>query len=106
MRIVVVSALFVAGCATSAAGLKQGKIEKQWSSNRPAQQVAGCLAAQLIGSNPTFVDEDGHHVVVRNNGYGIPMVRYDIFESDGKTTVELRSSAGVGRGSDKLESCL
>lgn len=99
-------ALALTGCATSADGIRKGEVEKSWSSQKAPQQVAGCVASKLIGSNPVFQDEDGHYVVVRNNGYGIPMVRYDIFERDGSTTVELRSNLGAFRGSDKLESCL
>lgn len=107
MRVLVLaSAALLAGCATSAAGLKKGDVEKEWTSAREPKQVAGCVASKLIGSNPVFEDEDGHLVVVRNNGYGVPMVRYDIFAANGSTRVELRSSVGIGRGPDKLESCL
>lgn len=107
MRIGVLgAALALAGCATSAAGLKKGQVEKEWSSAREPKQVAGCLASKLVGSNPVLEEEDEHFVVVRNNGYGLPMVRFDIFKRDGATRVELRSTLGFGRGADKLESCL
>lgn len=98
--------LGLAGCATSAAGIREGKVEKSWTSQKAPQQVAGCVASKLIGSNPVFQDENGAYVVVRNNGYGIPMVRYDIYSDAGVTKIELRSNVGMFRGSDKLESCL
>lgn len=107
MRVAVLPALvLLSGCAVSAAGLSKGAVEKSWTSAKSPQQVSGCLASKLIGSNPVFQDEQGHYVVVRNNGYGVPVVRYDIYAAGGSTAVELRSSLGVGRGSDKLESCL
>jgi hypothetical protein len=98
--------LALAGCATSAAGIGKGKVEKTWTSQKEPQQVAGCLASRLNGSNPTFQDENGHYVVARNNGWGVPIVRYDVFKEGAATKIELRSSFSVGRGSDKLESCL
>jgi len=104
--LIVLGLLTVGGCATSAAVLREGVAEKSWISSKQPQQVAGCVASKLIGSNPVFQDEDGHYVVLRNNGYGIPMVRYDIYSEGGATKVEVRSNGGMFRGSDKLETCL
>lgn len=106
MRVILIATLALAGCATSAAGLKKGDVERQWTSAKAPEQVAGCLAEKLIASNPVFKDEQGHHVVVRNNGYGIPISRYDIYAVNGTTRVELRSSISINQGADKLESCL
>jgi hypothetical protein len=107
MRIGIVCALMLlSGCATSAAGLMKGKVEQSWTSDKAPQQLAGCLASKLIGTNPVFQDESGHYVVVRNNSYGIPITRYDIYAVGGRTTVELRSSLSLNKGADKLETCL
>lgn len=94
------------GCAMSAAGIGKGAVERQWTSNKSAQQVAGCLAASLVGSNPVFEEVPGRYVVLRNNGYGVPTVRYDVFAGSGVTQVELRSTIKVNRGIDKVERCL
>lgn len=103
---ILTTAFLLGGCAMSAAGIKKGSIERTWVSQKEPQQVAGCLASKLIGSNPVFQDEDGHYVVARNNGYGIPTTRYDVFKEGNQTRIDLRSTISINRGTSKLEECL
>lgn len=94
------------GCAWSAEGLGRAKIEDTYTSAKPASEVAGCVASRLMGSNPAFQQSEGHWVVVRNNGYGVPIVRFDIIQQpEGGTKVEFRRSVAMMSGEQKAASC-
>lgn len=100
------AALLVGGCAWSAEGLGRAKIEDTYTSTKPASEVAGCVASRLMGSNPAFQEADGHWVVVRNNGYGVPTVRWDIIEQpEGGTLIEFRRSVAMMSGEEKAATC-
>lgn len=107
MRIAVVGALLLlGGCAWSAEGLGRAKIEDTYASKKPASEVAGCVASRLMGSNPAFQEGEGHWVVVRNNGYGVPIVRWDIYQqTDGSSKIEFRRSVAMMSGEDKAATC-
>ena len=99
-------AALLSGCAWSAEGLGRAKIEDTYTSTKNASDVAGCVAARLMGSNPAFQDGEGHWVVVRNNGYGIPIVRWDIYQKpEGGSNIEFRRSVAVMSGEKKAETC-
>lgn len=104
--IAAVAALLVSGCAWSAEGLGRAKVEDTYTSAKPASEVAGCVASRLMGSNPAFQEADGHWVVVRNNGYGVPTVRWDIIEQpEGGTLIEFRRSVAMMSGEEKAATC-
>lgn len=106
LQAVVIGALLVSGCAMSAEGLGRAKIEDTYTSEKPASEIAGCVASRLMGSNPAFQESDGHWVVVRNNGYGIPIVRWDIIEQDGGgSRIEFRRSVAMMSGEEKAATC-
>lgn len=107
-RVIAVSACvtFLSGCAWSAEGLGRAKIEDTYASAKPASEVAGCVSSRLMGSNPAFQQGDGHWVVVRNNGYGVPIVRFDIIDQpEGGSKIEFRRSVAIMSGEKKAETC-
>lgn len=99
-------ALPLAACATSAAGLAKGDVDATYSSAKAPEDVAGCLANELKADNDLFRLADGHYVLTRKNGYGIPTVRWDFIREADRTRIELRTSLPVGSGQDKLRGCL
>jgi hypothetical protein len=103
---VLASTALLGGCAWSAEGLGRAKIEDSYTSSKPASEIAGCVASRLMGSNPAFQQEEGHWVVVRNNGYGVPIVRWDIIQqSDGTSKIEFRRSVAMMSGEQKAATC-
>lgn len=100
------AASLLQGCAWSAEGLGKAKLEDSYVSHKPASEIAGCMAARLMGSNPAFQDGEGHWIVVRNNGYGVPIVRWDIFQQpDGTSKIEFRRSIAMMSGEQKAATC-
>lgn len=96
----------LSGCAWSAEGLGRAKVENTYTSSKPASEVAGCVASRLMGSNPAFQSGEGHWVVVRNNGYGVPIVRWDIYQTaEGGSNIEFRRSVAIMSGEQKAASC-
>ncbi len=99
-------ALALQGCAWSAEGLGRAKVENVYSSKKPASEVAGCIASRLMGVNPAFQDGDGHWVITRSNGYGIPIVRWDVRDSPGGgSAIEFRRSVAMMSGEEKAATC-
>lgn len=100
------AATALTGCAMSAEGLGKAKLENAYTSAKPAAEVAGCIASRLHGSNPAFQQADGHWVVTRVNGYGVPTVRWDIVQQpDGGSKIEFRRSVAVMSGEEKAATC-
>lgn len=96
----------LSGCAWSAEGLGRAKIEDTYTSQKKASDVAGCIASRLMGSNPAFQQGEGHWVVVRNNGYGVPIVRWDVIQQpDGTSKIEFRRSMAIMSGEQKAATC-
>lgn len=107
-RLAVISAalLVLQGCAWSAEGLGRAKVEDVYTSEKPASEVAGCIAARLHGVNPAFQRGEGHWIVTRANGYGIPIVRWDIYQrEDGGSNIEFRRSVAMMSGEEKAATC-
>lgn len=104
--IAVTSALALQGCATSAAGLSKGKVDESYSSAKAPSAVATCVVETLVG-DPVLRNEGDHYWIIRNNGYGMPAVRWDFLpKAGGGTAIELRSAIGINNGSDKVRSCI
>lgn len=99
-------AILTQACAWSAEGLGRAKIEDSYASAKPASQIAGCIASRLMGVNPAFQEGEKHWVVVRKNGYGIPIVRWDIYDNDGGgSKIEFRRSVAMMSGEEKAATC-
>lgn len=106
MFAVALASVALQGCAWSAEGLGRSKVEDTYTSKKPASEVAGCVSSRLMGSNPAFQEGEGHWVVVRNNGYGIPIVRFDIVQQpSGGSVIEFRRSVAMMSGEEKAASC-
>ncbi|NIJ37920.1 starvation-inducible outer membrane lipoprotein [Sphingopyxis panaciterrae] len=107
MRLTVaIAALALTGCAASPAGLGKDEIDMTLVSPKKPDVVAGCIALSLQGDNPAIRADENHYVVVRKNGFGAPVIRWDIIGTDTGSRLELRSSLPVGSGSDKVKACL
>jgi hypothetical protein len=99
-------ALALQGCATSAAGLSKGKVDESYTSAKAPSAVATCVVETLVG-DPVMRNDADHYWIIRNNGYGMPAVRWDFLpKAGGGTTIELRSAIGINNGSDKVRACL
>lgn len=97
----------LSACAWSAEGLAEAEIEDVYYSDLDPDIIAGCISTRLMGANPMIRVDEGHYAVLRNNGYGIPIVRWDIIGSEtGQTRVEFRRSMAIMSGEDKAQSCL
>lgn len=108
MRLITIclAAATLSGCATSVAGLGRDEVDMTLTSAKPPRQVATCLATTLIGSNPLLELSDTHFAVIRNNGYGVPVVRWDIIGTPTGSRVELRASIGINTGDERARACL
>jgi hypothetical protein len=97
--------LLLPGCATSAAGLHLMGVEHVINSQRPAQEFATC-AAEVMQGSPTLRGSGGHWWVLRDNGVGVPIVRWDFTDKPGGGSVaELRATAIAGAAKDKVRRC-
>tara|TARA_B100001057_G_C22352130_1_gene757521 strand:+ start:105 stop:431 length:327 start_codon:yes stop_codon:yes gene_type:complete len=102
--LVVLSALAVSGCATSAAGLANTAADRTLTSAKTPKEWAICAAETLQGSNE-LRDDGVNWWVIRSNGYGVPIVRWDFKPAPNGSVAELRSSLGTSNGVDKVEVC-
>ena len=84
---------FLCACASSVAGLGKKWPALIFEGSRPAEEVASCLVAELTGTNQLLRMAPGHFVVTRPNAYGVPIVRWDIFDTPTGNRVELRVDA-------------
>ena len=98
-------ALVLCSCATSSAGLQRMGLEMTISSSKSAQDFATCSAEVMQGS-PTLRGSGDHWWVLRDKGYGIPIVRWDfIGKPGGGSVAELRATAIAGAAKDKVRAC-
>lgn len=97
--------LALSGCAASIEGLGNDEVDLTLTSTKPAEEVASCIALKLKGDNDLIRISADHFVVSRKNGYGFPVVRWDIKTAPGGSTLELRSSSPVGEATDKVRDC-
>ena len=96
----------LAGCATSSAGLYRTSVETTIPSKKTSQQFALCVAETLQGNNP-LRNEGDHYWVIRTNGYGIPIIRWDFQpQPDGGSIAELRTTINfLSAGTTKVQAC-
>ena len=106
MRVAFVAlAMLLPGCATSPAGLAQMGVEETLQSKKSAQDFATCVAEILQGQAELRGSGD-HYWVLRENGWGVPIVRWDFKNVvTGGSIAELRATAIIGAGKDKVRGC-
>lgn len=98
--------LALSGCAATLEGLGNDEVDLTLTSGKPAEEVAACIVLKLQGDNDLIRISADHFVVSRKNGYGFPVVRWDIKTSPSGSTLELRSSTPVGEATDKVRECI
>ncbi|MES2002261.1 MAG: hypothetical protein V4444_08145 [Pseudomonadota bacterium] len=94
------------GCATSSAGLYRTSVETTVSSSKTSQKFATCVAETLQGNNP-LRNEGDHYWVLRMNGYGVPIIRWDFMPKlSGGSIAELRTTLNfLSAGTTKVQAC-
>jgi hypothetical protein len=98
-------ALLASGCATSSAGLSQMGVEYSYPSEKSAQDFATC-AAELMHGQVELRGSGDHWWLLRPNGFGVPIVRWDFTEKPGGGSIaELRATAVAGAAKDKVARC-
>lgn len=108
MRNIVLLAALVglSACASSGAGLAATAVDAEHTSTKPPQALALCINDAMNGMVQMIDAGQSHYVVTRNNGYGRPMVRWDIYPKDAGSRMEVRKSFGLMSGEDKARACL
>lgn len=101
-----VALITLSGCAWSAEGLSRSAVESTIRSAKTSESFATCVSEKLVGNNPLRHEGD-HWWVLRLNGYGIPLIRWDFFpEPGGGSRAELRSSLNLAYSAhDKVRAC-
>ncbi len=90
----------LAGCASIA----DKEVAMRYTSAKPAEIVAACLASNVTQRPVDMIGEDAY-VTVMKNGYGMPLTRYDIKGGE-QTTVEVKSNMMVSAMLTKVRACL
>jgi len=104
-KFAVLAALLVTGCATSSAGLERMGVEFTVPSQKSAQAFATCAAEVLQGS-VELRGAGNHYWILRPNALGVPIVRWDFKDQPtGGSIAELRATAIIGAGKDKVQGC-
>ena len=94
----------LAGCAASAAGLERTAPRLTIESARPPAAFAACAAEAFLADNQLRTDGT-RWWVLRMNGWGVPVVRWD-FEPRGSGSIAvLRATSPFGEGADKVRAC-
>jgi hypothetical protein len=97
--------LVVSGCTMSAAGLERGRLQMTIDSTKSAKAFAECSADTMIGNNQLRGEGD-HYWVLRLNGYGVPVTRWDFRTKEGGgSRAELRSSIPINTGDERVRNC-
>ena len=99
------SAAALAGCSTTSAGLAEIDVDATYESDKSPKQVAICAVEQM--SVGEIRDDDVNYWIIRVNGWGVPVTRWDFKPREGGgTIVELRSHFGVNDGHNDVKPCL
>lgn len=103
--LVLVSALAVSGCATSAAGLAESDVEMTLFSEKSPQAWATCAAESMIGS--VDLRNDGTNWwVLRSNNFQTPVARWDFTPvAAGGSKAELRATISINTGDERVKAC-
>ena len=104
-KLLLLAAFVTTGCATSSAGLQRMGVELTVPSQKSAQDFATCSAEVLQGTIE-LRGSGNHYWLLRPNGFGVPIVRWDFTDqTNGGSIAELRATAIMGAGKDKVEAC-
>jgi hypothetical protein len=104
-NVMLVALLALSGCATSAAGLGRTNVEMTVTSQKPSQAFATCVAEALIGNNQ-LRNEGDHYWILRFNGYGIAVSRWDFKPNPaGGSIAELRATISINTGDERVKAC-
>ena len=101
-QLLVIAALALSGCATTAASLAETRVEKTISSGKTAAKFALC-AAENLTSSEYRTDGERHWVLVQV--YGVPRHRWDFVPTSDGSIAELRSTGLAGAGAGAVERC-
>jgi hypothetical protein len=96
--------LSLSGCAMSAKGLEKSDLDMSVQSAKSAKDFATCSAETMIGNNQLRSEGD-HYWILRFNGYGIPVARWDFKPTHGGSIAELRSTIGINSGDERIRAC-
>jgi hypothetical protein len=96
----------LAGCATSSDGLMDRSVAASFQSQRAPVEVSGCISTSLNSPASVVQVSADHYAIMRRNGVGMPIVRYDVFKRDAVTVVEIRSALSMMEARDKVDACL
>ena len=103
--VIAMSLMALAGCAFSPAGLGRMPVEHTLASNKPAQVFATCVA-EILQGQAELRGSGSHYWILRENGYGVPIVRWDFTDQpNGGSLAELRASGLFGAAKDKVQRC-
>lgn len=102
---VAVLALTLSGCSANQAGLLNSPVIQTLTSDKPAGEVSACVQQHLNGG-PTQGTDGTKYWVTRQNGYGMPVVRYDFIPAAHGSIVEYRSKLRINNGLPKVRACL
>lgn len=97
----------LAACATTGAGLGRTDVEDVLASTKAPAEVAQCASSRLAGRPRVRDGENRSYWLARNNGYGVPVTRWDFIPVGNGTRVERRTTIGfVNSGAGDIRSCL
>ena len=104
--LVIMSAVALTGCATTAAGLLDSPVEQTFESNKTPQQFAECSVDHMSGQTDIRGSGD-HFYILRFSGYQMPYARWDFrSRSEGGSVAELRrANVSVGSGAGDVRDC-
>ena len=101
----ILAALLLSGCAASVDGMGKRTPGITFESDKAPDIVANCLATSVYGGGDVMRLSDDHYIVIRKNGYGMIMVRWDFFGSPTGSRIEMRSQTPFGEAVDKAKAC-
>lgn len=98
-----VSAVALAGCATTPAGLADTRVEKTVASSKSSQAFANCVADNLPGD--VQIRSEGAHYWVMIYTFDTPRHRWDFTPTTEGSVAQLRSTGLAGAMTGTVEKC-
>lgn len=104
LYLVAVTAL-LSGCAMSAGGLAKTDVSTTVTSQKSPKDFATCSAESMIGGVELRNDGPDHYWLMRENMYGIPIIRWDFKSTPQGSIAELRATLKINVGDEKVRAC-
>lgn len=101
-QIALITALALAGCTTTPAGLAKTGIKETIPSEKPAKEFALCVAERVPGAT---LRDDGERYWVLVDVWGVPRFRFDFIPSETGSIAEMRSTAVGKSGVKDIRRC-